>query len=50
MVTGMNTFLKSIGITFRRDPTNMRPRINKQDSQKDQEQKASGNYFFVESA
>lgn len=48
MVAGMNAFLRSLGITFRRDPTNMRPRINKADSQKDQEQKASGDYFFVE--
>ena len=33
-------------ITFRRDPTNWRPRINKHSSQKDQEQKASGNFFL----
>ena len=26
---GMNTFLKQLNITFRRDPTNFRPRINK---------------------
>lgn len=32
----------------RRDPTNFRPRINKMNSVKDQEQKASGNYFFNE--
>ena len=31
----MNMFLKSLGITFRRDPTNYRPRINKKDSTKD---------------
>lgn len=49
MVSGMNQFLKSLGITFRRDPTNMRPRINKGDSVKDREQKESGDYFFVES-
>lgn len=35
-------------ITFRRDPTNWRPRINKQGSQKDQEQKAVGNYFLMD--
>ena len=45
---GMNRFLKHLSITFRRDPNNFRPRINKQDSQKDKEQKASGNYFFME--
>jgi len=44
----MNKFLESLSITFRRDPTNFRPRINKYDSMKDKEQKASGNYFFLE--
>jgi ATP-binding cassette, sub-family E, member 1 len=29
MVSGMNKFLKLMDITFRRDPTNFRPRINK---------------------
>lgn len=36
MVSGMNKFLKLMDITFRRDPTNYRPRINKHESQKDQ--------------
>jgi len=44
----MNKFLKSLDITFRRDPTNYRPRINKDQSQKDQEQKKGGNYFFLD--
>lgn len=48
LVTGMNLFLKSLDITFRRDPDNFRPRINKLSSVKDKEQKASGNYFFQE--
>ena len=48
LLTGMNKFLKNLGITFRRDPTNFRPRINKADSVKDKEQKASGDYFFLE--
>ncbi|GAB5593342.1 Fe-S cluster-binding ribosome biosynthesis protein [Umbelopsis nana] len=48
LLTGMNKFLASLEITFRRDPTNYRPRINKMDSQLDQEQKLSGNYFFLE--
>ena len=48
LVTGMNAFLESLGITFRRDPTNLRPRINKLDSQLDKTQKLSGNYFFEE--
>merc|ERR1719197_1392183 len=29
LLSGMNTFLKSLNITFRRDPTNYRPRVNK---------------------
>ncbi|KAJ1965146.1 Fe-S cluster-binding ribosome biosynthesis protein [Dipsacomyces acuminosporus] len=48
LLSGMNKFLKSLNITFRRDPTNFRPRINKMDSVKDKEQKADGNYFFLE--
>ena len=48
LLQGMNTFLKSLNITFRRDPTNFRPRINKLESLKDREQKAAGNYFFLE--
>lgn len=48
LITGMNKFLKQLDVTFRRDPTNWRPRINKYDSVKDREQKISGNYFFNE--
>ena len=44
----MNVFLKSLEVTFRRDPVNFRPRINKRGSQKDAEQKKSGNYFFYD--
>jgi ABC-type proline/glycine betaine transport system ATPase subunit len=44
LLTGCNTFLKNLDVTFRRDPTNFRPRINKLNSQLDQEQKLSGNY------
>ncbi|KAI5171560.1 ATP-binding cassette, sub-family E, member 1 [Nematocida sp. LUAm3] len=43
---GMNAFLKSLDVTFRRDAENFRPRINKMNSAKDREQKESGNYFF----
>eukprot|EP01088_Endostelium_zonatum_P012128 TRINITY_DN26300_c0_g1_i1.p1 TRINITY_DN26300_c0_g1~~TRINITY_DN26300_c0_g1_i1.p1 ORF type:complete len:645 (-),score=149.66 TRINITY_DN26300_c0_g1_i1:244-2100(-) len=50
LVTGMNTFLKGLDITFRRDPTNYRPRINKMSSVKDVEQKRGGNYFFIDTA
>lgn len=48
LVTGMNKFLKLMDITFRRDPVNYRPRINKMDSQKDQIQKSAGNFFLME--
>merc|ERR1712232_1167966 len=48
LLTGMNMFLKHLEVTFRRDPTNFRPRINKSGSQKDTEQKASGKYFFYD--
>ena len=44
----MNEFLRMLEITFRRDPTNFRPRINKMDSQLDQEQKSNGDFFFVD--
>merc|ERR1712046_236439 len=42
LLSGMNQFLQQLNITFRRDPSNWRPRINKKNSQKDQEQKGSG--------
>ena len=48
LLTGMNMFLKSLEVTFRRDPVNFRPRINKKGSQMDQKQKSSGNYFFYD--
>mmetsp|Transcript_6177 Transcript_6177/g.9514 ORF Transcript_6177/g.9514 Transcript_6177/m.9514 type:complete len:604 (+) Transcript_6177:88-1899(+) len=48
LVLGMNEFLKDLNITFRRDPTNYRPRINKLDSIKDKEQKTLGTYFFID--
>ncbi|TVY85363.1 Translation initiation factor RLI1 [Lachnellula suecica] len=44
LLTGCNKFLKNLDVTFRRDPSNYRPRINKLNSQLDQEQKLSGNY------
>lgn len=48
LLGGMNKFLAQLAITFRRDPNNFRPRINKDRSVKDCEQKESGNYFFLE--
>lgn len=43
---GMNEFLKSLDITFRKEKDTGRPRANKPGSQKDGEQKAKGNYFL----
>merc|ERR1712137_611260 len=48
LLSGMNLFLRNLDITFRRDPNNFRPRINKEFSVKDIEQKKSGNYFFMD--
>ncbi|CAF1171685.1 unnamed protein product [Rotaria sp. Silwood1] len=48
LLPGMNSFLKQLEITFRRDPRNGRPRINKKGSFRDKEQKSAGQYFFLE--
>lgn len=48
LLTGMNSFLKNLDITFRRDPTNYRPRINKWGSTKDREQKEAGTYYYMD--
>jgi ATP-binding cassette subfamily E protein 1 len=45
MRTGMNRFLRELGVTFRRDQSG-RPRINKPESFLDREQKASGEYYY----
>jgi ATP-binding cassette, sub-family E, member 1 len=44
LLSGCNKFLKSLDVTFRRDQNTFRPRINKLNSQMDQEQKLSGQY------
>ena len=44
---GFNTFLKDLGITFRKEKTTKRPRANKLDSVKDREQKNKGEYFYT---
>jgi ATP-binding cassette subfamily E protein 1 len=48
MKKGVNSFLKEMGITFRRDPINFRPRINKLNSVKDKEQKKQGRFLYKE--
>ncbi|MBU0636115.1 ribosome biogenesis/translation initiation ATPase RLI [Candidatus Micrarchaeota archaeon] len=47
METGMNTLLKEMNITLRRDKTSKRPRINKSESVLDREQKKSGKYYYA---
>ncbi len=47
MREGMNTFLKELGITFRRDEITKRPRINKLNSALDRQQKAEGEYYYL---
>lgn len=43
----MNEFLKSVGVTYRRDEQTKRPRVNKPGSRLDREQKAAGEYYYV---
>jgi ATP-binding cassette subfamily E protein 1 len=45
--TGMNAFLRELKITYRRDIHSGRPRVNKEDSRLDVEQKAKGEYYYV---
>ena len=45
MRTGMNRFLRELGVTFRRDQSG-RPRINKPGSFLDREQKVLGEYYY----
>ena len=45
---GFNRFLAQIDLTVRRDPANMRPRINKRGGGRDREQRAAGVYFVFD--
>jgi ATP-binding cassette subfamily E protein 1 len=45
--SGMNAFLKNMGITFRRDPVTKRPRVNKEHSRLDRSQKEQGEYYYL---
>ncbi|MGM5482728.1 MAG: ribosome biogenesis/translation initiation ATPase RLI [Nanobdellota archaeon] len=47
MEQGMNNLLANVDITLRREDLSGRPRINKQNSIKDREQKSSGNYYYA---
>ena len=44
---GMNNFLKDMDITFRRDATTKRPRVNKESSKLDNFQKEIGEYYYT---
>jgi len=46
MEEGMNKLLKEVNITMRRDEFSGRPRINKENSVKDREQKNKGRYYY----
>jgi ATP-binding cassette subfamily E protein 1 len=46
---GMNRFLEALSITYRRDESTGRPRVNKDDSRLDRSQKESGNYYYIKS-
>ena len=45
-INAMNRFLKSLDITFRRDEKSRRPRVNKDGSRLDKDQKGSQNYYY----
>ncbi|AAY80056.1 ribosome biogenesis/translation initiation ATPase RLI [Sulfolobus acidocaldarius] len=47
LATGMNQFLKELGITFRRDSDSGRPRVNKFGSYLDRLQKETGEYYSM---
>ena len=45
-IDAMNRFLKSLDVTFRRDEKSSRPRVNKDGSRLDKDQKDSQNYYY----
>ncbi len=44
---GMNSVLKNLDITYRKDKTTFRPRINKLGSKLDQQQRKKGEYYYI---
>jgi ATP-binding cassette, sub-family E, member 1 len=46
MRAGMNRLLSTVDITFRRDAETLRPRINREGSVLDREQRAQGEYYY----
>jgi ATP-binding cassette subfamily E protein 1 len=47
LLASMNSFLKDLNITFRRDKETKRPRVNKLNSYLDREQKEEGEYYYL---
>ncbi len=50
MRDGMNRLLRQIEVTFRRDPDTLRPRINREGSALDREQRARGEFYYEPAA
>jgi len=50
MREGMNRLLAEVGVTFRRDAETLRPRINREGSALDREQRARGEYYYEAAA
>uniref|UniRef100_A0A7S4A9W4 ABC transporter domain-containing protein n=1 Tax=Pseudo-nitzschia australis TaxID=44445 RepID=A0A7S4A9W4_9STRA len=48
LADGFNHFLKNLDVTFRKDPINCRPRINKKNSRIDKIQKQNGEYYMFD--
>ncbi len=46
MREGMNRLLSTVDVTFRRDAETLRPRINREGSVLDREQRAQGEYYY----
>ncbi|HXY47621.1 MAG TPA: ribosome biogenesis/translation initiation ATPase RLI [Thermoplasmata archaeon] len=50
MREGMNRLLKTVDVTFRRDAETLRPRINREGSVLDREQREKGEYYYEAAA
>jgi ATP-binding cassette subfamily E protein 1 len=50
MREGMNRLLRTVNVTFRRDAETLRPRINREGSVLDREQRAQGEYYYEPAA
>lgn len=50
MREGMNRLLQTVDVTFRRDAETLRPRINREGSVLDREQRAQGEYYYEAAA